>query len=105
MALHELSARRDQEKKSDEVREHAGRYQQRRCDKDQHAIDDWLGRRPARAEFPPQAPERADPLPPCERRTHHPGPEDESEGGERTDTLTDLDEEDQLDGRYNDNEK
>ena len=105
LAPYESPAHWDQQQESDDVRQHARRDQKGRRNQNQHTINDRHGGRPALAKVSTQAREGVDTLLFRQRGPDDTGPDDQSQGGDRANTLTDLDEQDQLDGRHDDEEQ
>ena len=103
-ALQPPPAGRDEAEEADEVGQHAGRDEHRRREKDQHTVNDRFGGQLTGVEIGAQARQRTDALLSGQRRADDSGAYDEADRDEGADTLSDLDEQDELDDRYRNEE-
>ena len=100
VAPNQVPAHRHEKQKANDVCQHARRHQKCSCNQNQYTVNDRHGGRPALAKILTQAREGVDALLLRQRGSHDAGPDDECQRGDRTDTLADLNEQDQFNRRY-----
>ena len=104
-ALYDTPKGGDQTEEAEAVGEHTRCDEERSRNQDDRGVDKRARREPARRHLRLYLTQHTEPLSSGERRTAHPGQYDQSEGVQRAEAASQLDQQRELDGGKNDEEE